>query len=198
MLHLRRHGYIKEYTLKDPNTFRIDEKSKCVFIDIRNIEGEVAAECIVDIDDWDEVKKYKWSLTTKPDPYIFNRQRDRTPLHIYLHRLVLGLSYGDGYIADHINGNTLDNRKENLRIVTSSQNSMNTRISKDNTSGYKGVSYSKAMNKWTVQIFAKGENTVVGHFDDIDKAVEARKREEIRLFGDYSRHYGKASEIDSV
>lgn len=191
LLHLRRYGKIKDHTLKDANTFRIDIENRCVFIDIRNIEGIIIDKCIIDLDDWDKIKEYKWSLTMKHSPYIFNRKRGRTPIHIYIHRLILGLEYGDEKIGDHINGDTLDNRKENLRIVNYSQNGMNSAIHKDNSSGYKGVYFSKISNKWAAQIVLNGKTISLGTFDSIEDAIEARKTKEIDLFGEYSRQYGE-------
>ena len=63
-----------------------------------------------------------------------------------MHRYILNLKKGD--MIDHINGNGLDNRRSNLRICTHTQNQANRRLSKNNTSGYKGVWWSGINNKW--------------------------------------------------
>ncbi len=76
-----------------------------------------------------------------------------------------------GECVDHINHNTLDNRKENLRLCTQSQNSMNRRLRKDNASGFKGVSWHKIIKKWVVYIRVDGSNKNLGYYDALEKAV---------------------------
>jgi hypothetical protein len=73
---------------------------------------------IVDDDDYEELNKYKWSM-------MRSRKTDyaRRLKNVLMHRLISGAS--DGFVVDHINGNGLDNRKENLRVCTVSQNSKN-------------------------------------------------------------------------
>lgn len=68
--------------------------------------------------------------------------------HGRMHRDVMGLVAGDGKIVDHINGDPLDNRRCNLRIVTSAQNSQNLRGPRKSASGLRGVSKSDNPNRW--------------------------------------------------
>jgi hypothetical protein len=74
---------------------------------------------------------------------------------------------------DHINNNPLDNRIENLRAATHSQNMRNTKIRKDNKSGVKGVYWQKEKNRWKVQIWANGKQRFVGLFKEISDATKA-------------------------
>lgn len=100
---------------------------------------------------------------------------------IYLHRLAWRLFYGDwpqGEI-DHINGNGMDNRLENLRVVNRRQNRMNCRVLKRNTTGQAGVR--KRGSKWIAQIKHKGKYRYLGSFDDFESARKARVDEQIRL-----------------
>ena len=80
----------------------------------------------------------------------------------------------DGDI-DHINGDKTDNRPENLRLVTKSQNLRNMRIPSDNKSGYIGVFWVGRINKWTAQIRHNGKAIHLGYFSTLDEAVAARR-----------------------
>ncbi len=108
------------------------------------------------IDDEDQVKiqSYNWFLwSTKRHYgiYVIGRLKDKRTQPIRLHRLILNAEVGQ--IVDHINGNPLDNRKSNLRIVTSTVNNQNARKRKDGVSSkFKGVSYSASERKWKCQI----------------------------------------------
>ena len=99
-------------------------------------------------------------------------------------------------VVDHIhhpktNENKYDNRKENLRIVTQSQNCMNQHIRSNNTSGVKGVSWSKEKNKWQVKITVNYKQIHIGFFDEdkFEDAVQARKDAEEKYFGEYNLKY---------
>jgi len=66
---------------------------------------------------------------------------------IYLHRFLTGLNYGDKRQVDHINHDTLDNRRENIRVCNRSENQMNRTLQKNNSTGFKGVSFRKDCHK---------------------------------------------------
>src|SRR3990167_1416330 len=93
----------------------------------------------------------------------------------------------EGKYVDHINGDTLDNRKCNLRLCTNLQNSRNTQLSKRNTSGYKGVHLVKATGKWAVHIMVDGKLRHCGTF--IDKVEAAKKYNNLakKYFGDFAK-----------
>ncbi len=74
---------------------------------------------------------------------------------------------------DHANCNPMDNRYCNLREATSTQNHYNSRLFKNNTSGFKGVSWHKGNGNWRASIFVNGRNIHLGSFDDADEAAEA-------------------------
>ena len=91
------------------------------------------------------------------------------------HRLAYLLSFGDfsGDI-DHINGNRLDNRLENLRLVSSSVNQKNRRIFSNNSSGVVGIDYDPRMKRWRGRIASEGKRIFLGHFQTIEDAQAAR------------------------
>lgn len=88
--------------------------------------------------------------------------------------------------VDHINHNPYDNRKDNLRIVTSTQNSYNRRIQSNNTSGVTGVYYANDRNKWRAYIKSDKKQIYLGQFDNKEDAIKARKEAEEKYFGEYS------------
>ena len=88
-------------------------------------------------------------------------------------------------MVDHINRNPLDNRKSNLRIVNNQQNSMNKGHQKRNTSGHKGVSWDKSRNKWYAYITVNYKLINLGRFNILEDAIKARKKAEIKYFGEY-------------
>ena len=91
---------------------------------------------------------------------------------------------------DHENRNPTDDRIENLRTCTQRQNIGNSRLSKRNKSGYKGVSWSKGMKKWLSRLGIHGKPLHLGYFDDPKKAHDAYMEAARRHFGDGFAHDG--------
>lgn len=88
-----------------------------------------------------------------------------------IHRLIFLLAYG--YLPkeiDHINGNRQDNRLENLREVTRSQNQFNKSMCKNNTSGYRGVSWHNKSKAWQVRVMKNEKNIMLGYYKDLELA----------------------------
>jgi hypothetical protein len=87
------------------------------------------------------------------------------------HRLIFMLHYG--YLppeVDHINGDRADNRIENLRPATRSENQCNRNALASNTSGYSGVSWHKASKAWLVRVMKNGKSHLIGYFKDLELA----------------------------
>lgn len=106
---------------------------------------------------------------------------------VHAHRLVINAGdYNVNNQVDHINGNTLDNRKENLRIVTSRQNGLNSSIRKDNTSGVTGVCWDKKKQQWCVRVYENEVAIYLGYFDKFEDAIKARIKGEEKYYGEYS------------
>ena len=103
------------------------------------------------------------------------------------HRLIYLYHYG--FIPkqiDHIDNNKLNNKIENLREITNSQNHMNQKSHKNSASKYKGVSWYKRINKWRVQIQINNKNKHLGYFDDEINAAKVYNKKAIELFGKYA------------
>jgi hypothetical protein len=91
---------------------------------------------------------------------------------VWMHRLINDTP--DGFETDHINRNKLDNRRENLRSVTKSQNGLNKGKNKNNKSGYKGVYLESWSGKWRAEIRIDGKRMTLGRFVNINDANKAR------------------------
>ena len=115
----------------------------------------------------------------------YSKGTNKVQIQKKAHRLIMGVT--DPKIqVDHINGNKLDNRKENLRLATPQQNSSNIGIRKNNKSGYKGVCWSKRDKKWIASIYKNNKKQYLGCFDDIVEAVRAYDRAALELFGEFA------------
>lgn len=96
--------------------------------------------------------------------------------NLLVHRLVWLIHYGKmpQHDIDHINGNGLDNRIENLRDVPNVINRKNCRRRIDNQSGITGINWNKKAGKWMVQIGVLGKNKYQGLFSDLGEAIKVR------------------------
>ena len=99
----------------------------------------------------------------------------------------------DGLQVDHINHDSFDNRKSNLRIVTVSQNNMNKDIRADNSSGYTGVIPAKTLGKYIASIKVNQKRIYLGTFSCIEDAIAARAKAEEKYFKQYS--FKKSKEL---
>lgn len=89
--------------------------------------------------------------------------------------------------VDHINGDGLDNRKSNLRICNGSQNRCNKGKPKNNTSGYKGVTWHTPNKKWVAQIAVNGKHSYIGSFKTKEEAAKAYNKKAKELHGEFAR-----------
>ena len=134
-------------------------------------------EFYFDLEDYDEIKNYCWSCHR--DYVRCNYEK------IYLHRLVMNLVNKNTEI-DHINHNPMDNRKENLRKCSGSENCRNRMKATNNTSGVKGVSWHKVTNKWMAYIGVSHKLIYLGLFTNIEDAVKVRLEAEEKYHKDFA------------
>lgn len=100
------------------------------------------------------------------------------------HRLAWLYCYGEWpeTMIDHVNGNKSDNRITNLRKATRSQNTLNTKTHRNQTSKIRGVDWVKNRKKWMVRIQIEGARKTIGLFSSLDDAIKARKEAEKLIF----------------
>jgi hypothetical protein len=153
------------------------------------VEGDVAYltltrgyEAMIDVADIGLVNDANWNVFTPNGRNNIYADR-RTPTRALLHRVIMGFP---AMQVDHINGNGLDNRRCNLRLVTHSENQMNRKgPAKQGTSGARGVSFNKAAGKWIAYIHAGGKHIYLGRFADKDSAIAARVEAAAKFHGDF-------------
>lgn len=146
-------------------------------------QGRVA---IVDDADFDWLNQWKWYAQYSHHTQSFYAMRCRYPgkVRIHMSRLILGLT--DSKVgADHRNGNTLDNQRQNLRVATRRQNAANSRTRKDCLLGIKGVS--KVGNRYKVQMTLDGQKLYLGSFATPEEAAEAYRLKALDAHGEYAR-----------
>lgn len=144
-------------------------------------QGKVAK---VDVEDFEYLSQFNWSSVrwkkNSTAPYA-QRWEPTTKRIVFMHREVLKASTRNIHV-DHINHDTLDNRKENLRLCDMTQNNRNQVRRSDNTSGYKGVSWNKRKRRWEVRVGCKR----VGYFTELIEAAMAYDEEAIKQFEQFA------------
>ena len=98
----------------------------------------------------------------------------------------LALDCGEGQYVDHVNGNTRDNRRSNLRIATPRDNSRNAKMQCNNRAGYKGVSLHRG-GKYRADIGFEGKNLYLGLYEEKESAAEAYDNAARKIYGEYAR-----------
>ena len=117
---------------------------------------------LIDEDDFERVSQYNWGvINSRGLIYIYSGRGKNSPLGngkiLGIHRFIMNAPIGK--VVDHINHNTLDNRKSNLRICTIGENAINRSPNKRGYSKYKGVSWDTDCKKWTA-VVSKNKKTV--------------------------------------
>lgn len=138
---------------------------------IRN-DGE-SLECLIDTEDVDKVCDMTWGSYYEKrmnSYYCISKQViNGKYINHRIHRLVMRCP--DGMVVDHINHNTMDNRKNNLRIVTQKINLQNKKGAfKSSRTGVRGVCYHKASNKWYARVYKDRKEVFCKLYDDFEKA----------------------------
>jgi AP2 domain. len=156
--------------------------------EIHLTRGKVA---LVDDADWMYLSQWAW-CAHRPHQgyekyYAVRRQVGTKGGLVSMARVILGLT--DPKIqAEHKNGDTLDNRRNNLRPATSSQNNANKGLRKDNKYGVRGVTYRAHLAKgWKAQITFGGKAYYIGYFVTMEEAADAYRQKAQELFGDFVR-----------
>lgn len=154
-------------------------------IPLRNIKKDIVAYSLVDEEDYENAMKYKWN--SFGDGYARGTFKGTS---IFLHQFVLGKA-PDNMVIDHINGDKLDNRKENLKFATKNQNGQNRPKAKNASSQYIGVSHDTRSCKWKAQSHFEGRNMSLGSFDD---ELEAAKKYDTFVLV----HFGKDARTNGL
>ena len=138
---------------------------------------------LVDDEDFEKLNQHKWYYH---QGYAFRKAGPRIfQVSIFMHREIMQTP--DGMETDHINGDSLDNRRENLRICTHAENLRNRKMNSGNKSGYKGVYWFSQRGKWRAAITLNGKNVHLGLFTDPADAAKAYDKAAQEHFGEFAR-----------
>lgn len=180
---------IREYK----NNYKLFDDYAIIYLEKSN--GEIF-ETYIDLEDFEKVInfEYKWKADYQKniDSYYavatiysletINGRRKSTS--VFLHKFVMNEKEN---IVDHIEHNTLDNRKKNLRVTTNDLNTKNRKSkNSNNKSGYRNVCWLKSYGQWCVQLSIEGKNTRLGFFDDVDEAGKYSEEMRQKYYGEYA------------
>lgn len=171
---VRAHGEVKRNYI-DGNLIKIHGNLATVYLGENGKHGKA----IIDRSEVEIIKKYYWNRSTG---YAYSNKQENKK-RIMMHRLIMNDPKGK-YI-DHINGDKLDNRKENLRICTNSQNLMNRGKSFNNKSGYKGVS-KRSDYGYRAEIRLEGKKYYAGSAKTPEEAARMYDKKCIELHGEFA------------
>jgi hypothetical protein len=132
----------------------------------------------VDDQDYDYLMQWNWRCSASGYAVRWNGY-GTYPMHRQI------MNPPDSMVVDHINQDKRDNRRENLRVCTRSQNRHNVPVVKNSSSGYKGVQ--KHGKRWKASISRKlGDDITIGVYDDPKEAARAYDEKAREIFGEYA------------
>lgn len=138
---------------------------------------------IVDAEDFQWLDQWNWAAHWNPCTNSFYAMRSRAST-IWMHRVILGCSEKER--GDHINHNTLDNRRMNIRKCTHAENMLNKRMYRNNTSGYRGVSLTRCSGHWHAEICIGNKTITLGEHISKEDAARAYDKAAKRYFGKFA------------
>lgn len=181
------------------------QKTCCPFWFMKIILLKRGLKAKIDDEDYNLINNFKWNISLAPSNKIYaittqkefppstkfilrvKHYKDREYRYklVFMHWLILGFIPKNKEV-DHINGNGLDNRRENLRIVTHHQNMMNKKIYKNNKVGVKGIV--KYGNKYRARITLNGKKIHLGMFNNLKQAKIAYQNAANLYFGKFANY----------
>ena len=147
-------------------------------------QGKVA---IVDDEDFEYLNQFKWFVNNINEKLYVRRNIrlfKNKQTTILMHRFIMKAD--KGMIIDHLDGNPLNNQKNNLRICTHAENMRNSKIPKNNTSGFKGVSFVKKHNRYESSIRINNKKIYIGYYIDPIDAARAYNAAALKYHGEFA------------
>lgn len=160
-------------------------------LEYRTIKLTRGQSTVVDAADFEELSKYKWQASWSPtskkfyatrSEYIGNYKRK----HIRMNRQVMGFPPG---IVDHADRNTLNNRRSNLRVATTSQNQFNSKVRSTNKCGIKGIYFITKEKRWCAEIKVNGKTRRLGRYRTSDEAAASYRTAILAVAGEFANGY---------
>jgi len=206
-IRIHSHKLFPDVLLKsNKKTYYTYEQAKAILENIRSLKyptikqdmgsylviGVYEYDVLIDSEDWERIKDKHWKIkksNLKKGLCYFitafgTQKKYNTYKQEYMHRFIMNFPNSQ---VDHISGNTLDNRKSNLRVCTVSENGCNQKKRKDNTSGYKGVSWDKRSGRWYAMITKNKKQHNLGYYTTAEEAYAAYCKAAKELHGEFAR-----------
>lgn len=159
-----------------------DKEPRYIHLTGKHGEGKRA---IVDADTYDYLNQFKWHLNSDGYPqHSFWNKETKKDVDKKMHQIVMNTP--KGMDTDHISADKLDNRRNNLRVCTHSQNMMNRSRQSNNTSGYKNIYWSEQHKQYRIIMVVSKKRYNLGLYRTIDGAVKARNKFLDKLHGQYA------------
>lgn len=168
--YLQGHGRRAHVRPEQAQPFKIDD------VYCRLIPLSRGMYAIVDEADYERLARFKWTARWSKAMQSFYAMRagpyvDGKKTSVMMHREILGLTRKDGLEGDHIHsGHTWDNRRKNLRVSEENGNAQNRRRPRNNSSGFKGVTYVKERDRYRVSVVADKRRIFGGYFRTAEAA----------------------------
>lgn len=157
---------------------------------LRTIELTQGFVTTVDDEDYERLNSYKWCVhnaSKENTQYAIRKSRKSEGgkrSNIRMHSFIMNCPLG--MVVDHIDGNGLNNQRSNLRLATTAENSRNSRISKRNTSGYKGVYFHSRDKKWIARIKVNVKYKVICYTKNVIEAAIAYNKAALEYYGQFA------------
>jgi len=145
-------------------------------------KGKVA---LVDDYDFEWLNKYKWCVHGGRNGKFYATRKENGQCFVEMHRMIMQAT--PEVEIDHINGNSLDNQRHNLRACTHAENCRNRKTQLNTTSQYKGVAWHKKTKKWCAYIRHNYKLLHLGNFHKEIDAAKAYDTKAIELFGEFAQ-----------
>ena len=162
------------------NRYEFDEKLGCYRIYFSD-----NSSFLIDREDFDTINKFTWFKGRRGYP-IAHLKLEGKKLTRPVHKVILS-DVGKDMNIDHINRDRMDNRRSNLRVCSHQENMFNQRKRNTNTSGYIGVAYHKAANKYESYINLDAKKHYLGLYDTAIEAARVRDEYAKRMYGEYAK-----------
>lgn len=153
-----------------------------------HIKGSVHGNKIIkiDLDSLEQIKQIHWIIVKScrcNKTYYYAMTSDG----LLMQRFLMNVKVKDrNIVVDHINGDTLDDRKDNLKVCSQKENVRKAELSMNNKSGHVGVCWDKRVGKWIAYIMVNRKYKHLGYYEDINEAIKVREEAEPTYFGEFT------------